>query len=478
MGSKNIRFLTLLLAGSLAACQSANDKDSTESREPGTGPALAAELEESLFQYIVDPWYPRVLDTLHGGYISEFNADWSPGNGSGNKALVQQARHVWATSRLYEAYPEKTEFLDYARHGFIFLKEAMWDRESGGFHAYCRPDGTPVAESLDDKRIYGQAFGIYGLSQYYRVSRDPEALTLAKKAFLWMEEHAHDPVYGGYFEYLHRDGTPLPEPQPGTNSTQSPGQGLKDYNSSIHIMEALTELYSIWPDSLVRVRLEEMFLIIRDTFVDPEGYLRLYFRGDWTHVVSDPGSADPGQARRFLDHYTYGHDVETAFLLLETAHVLGQGEDVLTHRLAKMLVDHSLESGWDSIHGGFFDAGLRTDQGIEIINPHKSWWGLVEGMNALLLMHTLYPEDPHDYYGLFLKAWEHIDRYLIDKTHGGWYNNATDTCPETVKEMKSHIWKTTYHNTRGMLNCIRMLRADEDGHKEPGPESYTLKPQQ
>ena len=467
----------MLLAGSLAACQSATDRKSGAGTGAGSAQALAAELEKSLFQYIVDPWYPRVLDSIHGGYISEFRADWSPGNGSGNKALVQQARHVWATSRIYEAYPEKTEFLNYARHGFHFLNEALWDRQYGGFHAYCRPDGTPLEASLDDKRIYGQAFGIYGLSQYYRVGQDPEALTLAKKAFLWMEEHAHDPVHGGYFEYLHRDGTPLPEPRPGTNDPQPPGQGLKDYNSSIHIMEALTELYRIWPDSLVRVRLEEMFMIIRDTFVHPDGYLRLYFRGDWTYVDSDPGSPDPEQARRQLTHYTYGHDVETAFLLLETAHVLGMGEDARTHQLAKRLVDHSLESGWDSVHGGFFDAGLRTDSGIEIINPHKSWWGLVEGMNALLLMHTLYPEDPHDYYKLFLKAWEHIDRYLIDKTYGGWYNNATDTYPETVDELKSHIWKTTYHNARGMLNCIRMLRSDVPENQDPWPENHSQIPQ-
>ena len=138
--------------------------------------------------------------------------------------------------------------------------------------------------------------------------------------------------------------------------------------------------------------------------------------------------------------------------------MLGWGEDEITHHTAKQLVDHSLASGWDTIAGGFFDAGVAGEEGIRIVNNHKSWWGLVEGMNALLLMHTLYPEDPQDYYTLFLNSWEHIDAYLIDKTYGGWYNNATDTYPETVDQGKSHIWKTSYHNARGMLNCIKMLR--------------------
>ncbi len=420
--------------------------------------ALANQMEESLFKYILEPWYPLVIDTVNGGYHSNFTRDWSPAEGPGDRALVQQARHVWATSLIYEKYPGKKEYLDYAAGGFRFLRDAMWDEGYGGFHAFCTEEGAPVERSINDKKIYGQAFALYGLSQYYRISNDPEALQLVKKAFLWMEEHAHDKEHGGYFESLRRNGSPVREQEPGEDPGGLMGAGIKDYNSSIHVMEAITELYRIWPDSLVRERLEEMFYLIRDTFVHPDGYLQLFFEPDWTLVSRDP--ADEGAAGMdwFLNHFTYGHDVETAFLLMETAHVLGWSEDEKTHHIAKQLVDHSLASGWDTIAGGFFDAGVAGEDGIRIVNNHKSWWGLVEGMNALLLMHTLYPEDPHDYYNKFLKSWEHIDKYLIDKTYGGWYNNATDTWPENVDREKSHIWKTTYHNTRGMVNCIHMLR--------------------
>ncbi len=273
-----------------------------------------------------------------------------------------------------------------------------------------------------------------------------------------MEEHAHDKEYGGYFELLQRDGSPV-LPEDAGDGPASNMAGLKDYNSSIHLMEAFTELYLVWPDDLVRKRLEEMFLLIRDTFVDPEGYLKLYFQADWTHVSPEPDEQVQERMPWFFNHFTYGHDVETAFLLLETAHILGRGEDEKTHHTAKKLVDHSLASGWDTVYGGFFDAGVADEEGIRIVNKHKSWWALVEGMNALLLMHTIYPEDPRDYYGLFLTSWDHIDTYLIDKTYGGWFNNATDTYPENVDQGKSHIWKTTYHNARGMLNCIRMLQS-------------------
>jgi len=433
---------------------SCTSEDKTSSDPSG----LASELEESLFSYIIDPWYPRNIDTLYGGYISAFDHDWTLSVNSQVKALVQQARHVWTTSYIYEAYPERKEFLKYSDHGFSFLKDALWDQEFGGFHAYCNQDGTARSESINEKRIYGQAFAIYGLSQYYRMSHHMEALELAKESFIWMEDHAHDHEHGGYFEFLNRDGSPILSID--SNETalgDSPGVGLKDYNSSIHLMEALTELYRVWPDSLVQVRLEEMFFLIRDTFVHPDGYLQLYFYPDWTLVPEEVMEKRSPEDHWYTQHITYGHDVETAFLLLETAHVLGWEDDEKTHIIAKRLVDHSLESGWDPDQGGFFDAGKEINGEIEIINRQKSWWGLVEGMNALLLMHTLYPDDPNGYLDKFLKSWEHIDTYLIDKEYGGWYNAALDTSPQSKEQGKSHIWKTTYHNARGMVNCMHLL---------------------
>ena len=449
---------TLLILG---ACNRNREQQSVPDPLAAQKLEQANELEESLFKYILEPWYPLDIDSVNGGFVSGLNRDWTRTRGRQIKALVQQARHVWTTSFVLEHYPKKKEYLDYATHGFRFLSDKMWDNEEGGFYAYCAEDGTPVTESLKDKRVYGQAFAVYALSEYYRVSQDEEALDLVKRQFQWMEEGPHDPEYGGYFEFLNRGGKPAWKGMTKEERDRTPLAAYKDYNSSIHLMEALTQLYTVWPDPLVRKRVEEMFYLIRDTFVHPDGYLQLYFNADWK-LADDELEGKPGESGLFMKHFTYGHDVETAYLLLETAHVLGMGDDVKTHKIAKRLVDHSLESGWDRVYGGFFDAGRMEGDSIVIIDNHKSWWGLVEGMNALLLMHTLYPDDPADYYGLFLKAWEQIDTYLIDKEFGGWYNASLDTYPENQDLAKSHIWKTTYHNTRGMIHCIQMLRGKSE----------------
>ena len=166
----------------LHTCNSGNRITVERKLEEARRDSLAGVMEESLFRDILAFWYPRNLDTVHGGYISSFEYNWNRTEGLQVKSLVQQARHVWTTAFLYRNYPEKKEFLEYAAHGFRFLKGSMWDERFGGFYVLCNEDGSPVEESMDDKRVYGQAFAIYGLSAYYDVSRDTAALKLAQQA--------------------------------------------------------------------------------------------------------------------------------------------------------------------------------------------------------------------------------------------------------------------------------------------------------
>src|SRR5690606_40790989 len=89
-----------------------------------------------------------------------------------------------------------------------------------------------------------------------------------------------------------------------------------------------------------------------------------------------------------LDHMAFGHDVETAFLMLEASHVLGLENDVQTHTVAKIMVDHALRNGWDDEVGGFYDEGyyFKGADSIRIIRDTKNWWAQAEGLNTLLLM--------------------------------------------------------------------------------------------
>jgi mannobiose 2-epimerase len=152
-------------------------------------------------------WYLRVIDKEYGGYLSNFNYKWEM-TGNQNKMIVTQGRHLWMCSKM-SAFTKDPVSLEDARHGFLFLRDFMWDKEFGGFFNLVTREGRPIGENEGQiaKNAYGNAFGIYGLAAYYKESKDEEALDLAKKAFAWLEKGSHDPVYGGYFQFLNQDGS-------------------------------------------------------------------------------------------------------------------------------------------------------------------------------------------------------------------------------------------------------------------------------
>jgi mannobiose 2-epimerase len=411
-------------------------------------------LSESLNHEILDIWYPRTIDSVSGGFLSDFDYKWEM-KGPQNKMIVTQSRHVWTCSTVAEFYPERKDyFLKIASHGVQFLKDKMWDSKLGGFFNLVDREGNVLKSGKSGrivKEAYGNAFAIYGLSAYARVSGDTTALALAKKAFLWLDRHSYDPQFGGYFQFLEADGTPIKN---GFN-----GVPPKDQNGSIHLLEAFTELYHVWPDPLVKERLLMMLGLVRDKITDPKGYLRLFLNQDLSPVSYRDSAEEVRKKNWYHDHISFGHDVETAYLMLEASEIAGLENDTLTLRKAKKMVDHSIKNGWDKEVGGFYEAGyyFKGQDTVTIIKDTKNWWAQAEGLNSLLLMSELFPDDPNNYKSLFLKEWEYIDKYLIDHEHGDWYPNGIDKEPDEKLAMKSQIWKGNYHTSRSLMNCMKRL---------------------
>ena len=334
-------FVCLALTLSLKWALPASAQNKTDDRM-----LIAAEMEKSIRTEMLNKWYPQAVDKEFGGFLSTFSYDFKP-TGPQDKMIVTQARHTWTTAKAAERYPALTYYKENARHGFEFLRNVMWDKQYGGFYTLVDRQGKVKS---DDKEAYGNAFGLYALSAYYHMSHDTAALNLAKKSFGWLEQHSHDPVHKGYFQNLRRDGTPIQRDAsvPSTAST-----GYKDQNSSIHLLEALTELYAIWPDKLVGERLEEMLGLVRDVITTPKGNLVLFFQPDWTPVSFRDSSEAVVLTHRNLDHVSFGHDVETAYLMLEASQALGLKNDTQTLQVGKRMVDHALTNGWDKNIGWF-----------------------------------------------------------------------------------------------------------------------------
>ncbi|MES2648890.1 MAG: AGE family epimerase/isomerase [Bacteroidota bacterium] len=431
--------------------------------QPGTQKErleIAAAMEFSMNAELLDKYYPASYDSLYGGFLTAFTHDFKL-TGPQDKFIVTQARHVWTTSLASIIYPGKSYFLASAANGFNFLKEKMWDKQYGGFYNLTDRTGkVKTSGNIVVKEAYGNAFAIYGLTAYFNASKDTAALDLAKQTFLWLEAHSHDKTNKGYFQHLQNDGTPVNRPAglPVNNAT-----GYKDQNSSIHLLEAFTSLYEVWPDNLLRERLYEMLVLIRDTMVNNKGYLQLFFTPDWKPISICDSSEGFVRKYKSIDHVSFGHDVETAFLMLEASHALHLKNDSTTLIIAKRMVDHALANGWDNDLGGFYNEGyyFKNKPGITIVFDSKNWWAQAEGLNSLLMMADLFPSDSMQYYDHFKKLWQYTQSYLIDHVNGDWYEEGLDKEPQRKTGLKAHIWKSTYHNFRSLNNCIKRLRANE-----------------
>ncbi len=425
---------------------------------------LVNEFYDAIEKGILKRWYPLVIDKECGGYLTNFSFNWAP-HSQQEKMIVSQARHIWSLSRCSEFFGGIPDYITMAYHGFKFLCNSMWDATYGGFFQIRSQQGglTDVRKWFDEKRTYGNAFALFALAALYGQTQDDEVMEWAMRTFYWIEEHAYDTVYGGYFQFLTPEGKPFDQnSEYKTQADDKAEVGLKDQNSSIHLLEAYTELYKQWKDPFLKQQLHSLLELIRDTMVTQQGFLKLFFRPTWEPISFSSATKEEHWQYYALDHVSFGHDYETAFLLLEASYVLELQSDTQTLITAKKMMDHAIMYGWDPVCGGFFDGGcyLKGKEHCDIIKHTKTWWAQAEGLNALLLFAYIFPEE-EQYRYYFLKLWEYIKLYVLDYEYGDWFEGGVDKEPYHRYSPKSHMWKCTYHTLRALMNCISLLKNDE-----------------
>ena len=416
---------------------------------PATEPyAIAAQADRHLQEGVLDSWYPRCIDEENGGFHQNFAADWSRQQDS-NKFLVYQARMTWVAAAVARYAPDlRGEYTEYAMHGLRFLDEKMRDEKHGGLHWVLGPDGEVSDQLGTEKHAYGTSFGIYAGAEVYALTRDERALELAKDAFLWLDEHCHDEENGGYIEGATRDGVPLTDISSGGRDRLYTPLGYKSMNAHIHLLESFTALYRVWPDERLRERLEELHRIVRDRIAVEPGCLGFYFTPDWRSVPM---------------HDSFGHDVETAYLLVESAEALGKHDDEETWRVARSIVDHALEWGMDKGNGALCEKGEAFRRPFD---RTKIWWTQSEWLNALLLMHEKYGSETDRYWKAFVRQWQFLWTHQMDHARGGWYHKVSPEGEPDRDGRKGSQWKAAYHNARALMNVVKRLKTLEGEHRK------------
>lgn len=400
-------------------------------------------------------WYPAAVDD-RGGFHQEMARDWTV-KPDRSRSLVYQSRMTWTAAAYAEFEPSRREeFLKYARHGLAYLDETMRDAEQGGFHWILGADGKLDPKLGDEKHVYGTAFVVYAAARVRAVGGDDRALKVARDAFDWLEAHAHDREHGGWFEGIRRDGTAITDYDPSAPIAARQDRlgvyyGFKTMNSHIHLLEALAELAKVDDRPIVHERLAEAFRLVRDRIAVEPGALNLYLTRDWRPIPA---------------HDSFGHDVETAYLLVEAAEALHTPEDARTWEVARSLVDHALDWGWDAQHGGFNDKGDAFAAGSYDFT--KVWWTQAEGLNALAVMDHRYGRETDRYACALADQWGFIERHMLDPEHGGWFAEAGRDGRLKGDGAKANEWKANYHTARAMMNVARLLAAAPE---HPGKQS-------
>ena len=396
-------------------------------------------LEKILKSNIASFWLSKSLDRVNGGYTINFGPKGEP-KGPGTKMIVSQARNVWLFSRMARlAEGSKPRYLEAADLGYRFLKEKMWDSRNGGF--YWEVDATGTKKLKSGKHLYGQAFGLYAISEYYLATRKKDALDLANRLFDLLEAKSHDKTHGGYVEFFNEDWSSA---SPQDESYMGAGlYGLKLMNTHLHLLEAFATFYRASHSPLARERLLELIAIQSNAVVRKNlGACTDKYERDWTPRL------DGDYAR-----VSYGHDIENVWLVMDGCEAAGVSAYPLLD-LFRALWDYSLKYGYDQEKGGFFYSGPFNRPAD---TRNKSWWVEAETLVSALRMYRMTREQK--YRAVFEKTFDFVEKYQVDWQNGEWY---ADVLPDgSTSGDKAQPWKAGYHGGRAMIECIEILKTLE-----------------
>jgi mannobiose 2-epimerase len=387
---------------------------------------LAADARRELLENILPFWRRRSVDRRRGGFIGQLSNDLQVQE-TAPKGLVLNARILWTFSAVHRL-SRQVDDAALAQRAYRYLTEYFRDPDQGGYYWELDPTGRP----LDDrKKIYGQAFCVYALTEYHRAFADEEALRQAIELFGLIEAQSRDAAHGGYLEALSREWQPLED----MRLSEQDLNEKKSMNNHLHILEAYTNLLRVWPEPVLADRLRELARLFRERILNADQtHLQHFFDESWA-----PRS----------DRYTFGHDIEASWLLCEAAHVLGdpslqQETQALAVKMARVVlregVDHDGGVVYEGHHG-------------RIINSDREWWPQAE---AVVGFHQAW-ELTGDV--AFLEAaercWQFIQDHIVDATYGEWFWRVSQSGEPDPAMPKISAWKCPYHNSRCCLELIR-----------------------
>ena len=155
------------------------------------------EVREHLEQKII-PFWQNLKDDVSGGFTGYVGEDLRPDK-TADKGCILNSRILWTFSTAAKVLARE-DLRAYAEQAYRFM-DRFEDPENGGVYWSVTYDGKPADTT---KHTYCQAFTIYGLAAYYRLTGEQEALDRATALFRTIETRCRDA--DGYLEALKSNG--------------------------------------------------------------------------------------------------------------------------------------------------------------------------------------------------------------------------------------------------------------------------------
>lgn len=386
---------------------------------------FGSEIKKHLTDDLI-PFWRGMKDSEYGGFYGYMGYDLAIDK-KAVKGCILNSRILWFFSNAFLTLGEDA-LLKEARHAFLFLKEHFLDREYGGVYWSLSYDGRPED---DTKHTYSQAFAIYALSSYYDASGDGEALEIARSLIRLVEDKCRDEY--GYLEAFTRDFHPEDNDKLSENGVMAE----KTMNTLLHIFEAYMEFYRVTKEEQVADRLKYMLGLMADRIYNQElGRQEVFFDRTWNSLI---------------DLYSYGHDIETAWLVDRGLKILD--DRACTERLAPIT-----EAITENIYNrAYTDHSLANEAENGVVDTTRVWWVQAEAVVGFLNGYQKNPEKS-EYLRAAEDIWGYIREYMIDKREGSEWFSGLDVDRKPLGKPIADPWKCPYHNGRMCFEVIRRLR--------------------
>lgn len=389
--------------------------------------AMKQEMLRELKEHII-PFWQGLKDDVRGGYFGLLDIDLNLDRDA-EKGCILNSRILWFFSTAARVLNDET-LIPYAEHAYRFMTEHCVDREQGGVYWSCTCDGTALDTT---KHTYNQAFAVYALAAYYRLSKKEEARVLAEEIVDIIETRCRDK--DGYLEAFDRSFCPCSNEKLSENGVMA----TRTMNTMLHVFEGYSGLYEATGNERCREGMREILCRFLDKVYNPERHRQeVFFDREY---------------RTLIDLTSYGHDIESAWLLDWGAGLLKDEE------LHKRLLSALGDMAENVYRKALSEQGLYNECERGINDMSRVWWVQAEGVLGFFNAWKRAPEKTY-----MLQAardlWRFIREHMIDPRPGSeWYSQLDrDLVPVREKEIVEP-WKCPYHNGR---MCMEMIRRAEE----------------